>query len=79
MAIDLPGQEVLGYKVVSLIGEGGMASVWRGEHTMLRKTVAITVLDPLLARDTDLVKRFIEESRAFAQALRQQTPSKVLY
>ena len=63
MTIDLIGSEICNYQVVKLIGEGGMATVWRGEHPMLGKTVAIKVLDPLLARDQKLVQRFLDEAR----------------
>ena len=61
--MDLTGTEILGYKITGLIGEGGMAGVWRAEHPVLGKVVAIKVLDPLLARDERLVQRFLEEAR----------------
>ena len=63
MTVDLRGTEILGYRVTELLGEGGMATVWRAEHTRLRKTVAIKVLDPLLARDGELVQRFFDEAQ----------------
>ena len=63
MSIDLIGEEILGYRVVELVGEGGMATVWRAEHNLLKRNVAIKVLDPLLARDSDLVQRFIDEAQ----------------
>ena len=63
MAKELTGQEILGYRIAELIGEGGMATVWRAEHTTLESTVAIKVLDPLLAQDGDLVQRFVDEAK----------------
>ena len=61
--MDLTGTEILGYRLTGLIGEGGMAGVWRAEHPVLGKVVAIKVLDPLLAWDQRLVERFLEEAR----------------
>ena len=63
MTIELTGRDILGYRMTGLLGEGGMATVWRAEHPMLGKAVAIKVLDPLLARDRDLVQRFVDEAR----------------
>lgn len=63
MSIDLTGKEILGFRIGELVGQGGMASVWRAEHKTLGKVVAIKVLDPLLARDESLVQRFLEEAR----------------
>ncbi len=63
MAPDLVGTEILGYKIQELLGEGGMASVWRAENVTLGTEVAIKVLDPPLAKDTALVERFVDEAR----------------
>ena len=40
-----------------------MATVWRAEQETLDRVVAIKVLDPMLARDSDLVVRFVDEAR----------------
>ena len=63
MAPDLVGTEILGYEIKSLLGEGGMASVWRAQHTTLETEVAIKVLDAPLAKDKNLVARFIDEAK----------------
>ena len=63
MTIDLKGRQILGYSLVELIDEGGMGSVWRAEHRDLGNVRAVKVLDPLLARDPDLVKRFVQEAK----------------
>lgn len=58
---------VLGnYRVLERIGAGGMGVVFRGEHTLLRRTVAIKVLP--LSRDQDirLLMRFQAEMRMVA-------------
>ncbi len=64
----LDPREVFGgrYRVLGLIGKGGMGSVWRAEHTSLRTAVAIKVLDPKLAQDRALRARFLREAQAAA-------------
>jgi tRNA A-37 threonylcarbamoyl transferase component Bud32 len=52
------------YKVKSVLGDGGMGSVFLGEHVTLRKRVAIKVLHPELCRDQTQVDRFLQEARA---------------
>ena len=62
MAEDLKGTEILGFRLVELIGEGGMASVWRAEHTAIARTVAVKILDPVLARQENILERFRREA-----------------
>jgi tRNA A-37 threonylcarbamoyl transferase component Bud32 len=52
------------YKVMQMLGDGGMGSVFLGEHTTLRKRVAIKVLHHELCRDQTQVDRFLQEARA---------------
>jgi serine/threonine protein kinase len=49
-----------------MLGTGGMASVWLGDDTRLRRPVAIKVLADSLALDADYVTRF--EREAFVAA-----------
>ena len=63
MTTDLRGTEIFGHSIVEMIGEGGMASVWRAEHPTLGSEVAVKALDPILARDESLVERFLDEAR----------------
>ena len=62
MAEDLRGTEILGFRIIELLGEGGMASVWKAEHTAIERTAAIKFLDLLLARDSGIVERFRVEA-----------------
>jgi serine/threonine protein kinase len=56
---------VLGaYRVVSRVGSGGMAVIYRAEHVRLRREVALKVLRPTLASRPASLRRFIEEARA---------------
>ena len=51
------------YEVVRWIAEGGMARVYRARDTQLQRTVALKVLSPQLALDTDFLRRFERELR----------------
>lgn len=65
LAINLVG-EVLGerYRVLSFIGSGGMGRVYRAEHMLLEKPVAVKVLAPEYARDEGMWRRFRREAFA---------------
>jgi eukaryotic-like serine/threonine-protein kinase len=55
------------YRLVRILGDGGMGSVYEAQHTVLGTRVAIKVLHPELARRTGLVERFLQEARVVAQ------------
>ncbi len=52
------------YKVIRLIGRGGMGTVYEAEHIILNRRVAIKVLLPMYSSNTAAVKRFIREGQA---------------
>jgi serine/threonine protein kinase len=52
------------YRLVSRLGEGGMAIVYLADHVGLGKQVAFKVMRPELAADGALVARFAREARA---------------
>ncbi len=54
------------YKLEQKIGEGGMAVVFRAEDQLLGRKVAVKVLRPQFASDTDFVRRFQREAKAAA-------------
>ena len=58
------GTLVGAYRVMHLIGEGGMGSVWLAEHAMLGRRAAIKVLLPEFAVRPDVVARFFNEAKA---------------
>ena len=55
------------YRVDALIGEGGMALVYRGTDTTLDRRVAIKILRPALSEQHDVVARFRREAHAAAK------------
>ncbi|MGD9497645.1 MAG: Stk1 family PASTA domain-containing Ser/Thr kinase, partial [Armatimonadota bacterium] len=55
------------YRVEALIGEGGMALVYRGTDTVLDRRVAIKILRPGLSDQQDVVARFRREAHAAAK------------
>ncbi len=52
------------YEVLQKVGEGGMATVYRGRHTTLGREVAIKVLHPHLSASERNRIRFAREARA---------------
>ena len=52
------------YVVDSLLGEGGMGLVYLGRHKVIDKRVAIKILRGEMARDLEMVQRFLNEARA---------------
>ncbi len=55
------------YEVLQKVGEGGMATVYRGRHVTLEREVAIKVLHPHLSSSARNRKRFAREARAIEQ------------
>ena len=67
--IDDEGELVLGqvlgsYRLLALIGRGGMGRVYLAEHVKLGRKVALKLLKPEYAAKRDSVRRFFQEARA---------------
>jgi serine/threonine protein kinase len=62
----LVGTRLGPYNIVEVIGRGGMGVVYRGEHDLLRRSVALKIVGPDLAADDEFRERFIREARAAA-------------
>ena len=55
------------YRVLRLVGDGGMGSVYEAEHLLLGTRVALKTLHPELTKRPGLVDRFLQEARVAAQ------------
>jgi serine/threonine-protein kinase len=55
------------YVIESMLGEGGMATVYRARHKFNERAVAIKIMNPLLAADAKVVERFRREARHTAR------------
>lgn len=62
----LVGETISQYKVLREIGQGGMATVYEAEDTLLGRKVALKVIADNLLRDENAVARFEREARAAA-------------
>jgi len=54
------------YRIIRLIGDGGIGSVFEAKHEMLGTPVALKFLHPELAKRAGLVSRFLQEARVSA-------------
>ena len=61
------GQVIDGkYRIVRLLGTGGMGAVYEGENVRIRRKVAIKMLHLSVSTQADVVKRFEREAQASA-------------
>ena len=58
---NLVGRTVAGYRLVTYVGEGGTATVYRGEHPE-KGHAAVKVLRSRLSQDPVAIKRFLREA-----------------
>lgn len=63
----LIGKVVDNYKILSVLGRGGMGVVFKALDMNLEKTVALKMIDPYLARDENFLTRFKTEAKALAK------------
>ena len=64
MSVEL-GQVIDGkYRIVQLLGKGGMGSVYAGEHLIIGRRVAVKVLHSGVGSDAEAVARFEREAQA---------------
>jgi serine/threonine protein kinase len=60
------GQQLGPYKILSLLGAGGMGEVYRAHDSRLKREVALKVLPDVFAQDGDRMARFQREAHVLA-------------
>ncbi len=65
MTLD-PSTRLGPYEIISLIGAGGMGEVYRARDTRLQRELAIKVLPPEMAEDSERLRRFQQEALTLA-------------
>jgi HD-like signal output (HDOD) protein len=60
----LVGEAIGSYRLVSVLGEGGMGRVYLAEHALIGRKAAIKILSPEIASEAEAVSRFFTEARA---------------
>ncbi len=66
---DLVGAILGSYRILGELGSGGMGTVYRAEHVVIERRVALKVLRNELTAERELVARFVNEAKA-ASAIR---------
>lgn len=61
-----PGREFAGYRVIELVGAGGMGRVYRAVQPRLERIVALKVIRPDVAAEPSFRERFEREARLAA-------------
>jgi serine/threonine-protein kinase PpkA len=64
MQIDIPG-----YKIISTLGQGGMATVYLAIQTCFEREVALKVMSPTLSSDPSFGERFLREARIVSRLM----------
>src|SRR5260370_13139382 len=60
----MSGKEIGNYRLLELIGEGGMGAVFAGEHRYLGSAVAIKILHGSYAGNPSVTQRFFQEAKS---------------
>jgi serine/threonine protein kinase len=60
------GQQLLHYRLIEKIGEGGMGVVWKAVDSTLDREVAIKVLPQVFVQDAERLARFEREAKLLA-------------
>src|SRR5260221_13244117 len=61
MGDPLVGRKIGQYEITSLLGQGGMAAVYRAHQAGMKRDVAMKVVSQLLTQDTSFLERFNRE------------------
>ena len=61
------GEYINNYEIDEIIDEGGMSTVYLGIHKTLRRKVAVKMLNPILKKNPQYKKRFINEAKLLSK------------
>src|SRR6476659_561715 len=61
---NLGGQKISHYKIIRLLGAGGMGQVYLAEDTKLHRRIALKILTAQFETDVERINRFKKEARA---------------
>jgi serine/threonine-protein kinase len=64
--IDLIGRRLGEYELTSVLGQGGMAVVYRAQQQNIKREVAVKVIQPTLRQNSDFSVRFTREAQTIA-------------
>ena len=59
--------QITGFEMLSKLGEGGMAAVWKARQVSLDRVVAIKILSSRFASDASDIQRFQQEAQSAAK------------
>ena len=62
----LIGQRLGQYGILSVLGQGGMSTVYRARQLSIHRDVAIKVIEARVSQDDDFLKRFEQEAQLIA-------------
>ncbi len=63
----MPGRQIGAYRIVSLVGAGGMGEVYRARDSRLGREVALKILPEAVAADAAWLRRLRREAEALAR------------
>lgn len=64
--VDWQGKMLGRYRLIHLLGRGGMGEVWQAQDTELARQVAIKLLPPVLRHEEEYLRAFANEARMIA-------------
>lgn len=63
-SVNLVGTKIGHYKIIRLLGKGGMGEVYLAEDTKLDRKIALKILPPEFAADLGRMSRFVREAKS---------------
>jgi len=64
----MTGKEIDNYRILEIIGKGGMGVVYKALDMDLETPVALKMIDPVFSMDQTFLRRFREEAKGLAKA-----------